>query len=54
MVPQGLNVCDPSIFGNVTSTQYDLYGYKQLGFGIVGINYVIYAMIITLETGRAL
>ena len=54
VVPRGLKICDPSIIGNVTSTRYDLYVYKQLGGGIVGINCMIYAMIITLETGRTL
>lgn len=54
VVPCGLKICDPSITGSVTSARYDLYVYKQLGGGIVGINCMIYAIITTLETGRAL
>lgn len=54
VVPRGLKISLPSITGNVTSTRYDLYVYKQLGGGIVGINCMIYAMIITFETVRAL
>lgn len=50
----GFKICDLSIIGNVASTWYDIYVYKHLGGGVVEINCMIYATIVSLETGMAL